>query len=360
MSDYQSSLPVRTQNAGDIVAKIVDGTITSQALAIDATGRIIVKLDDAAGNGITSQVNGAQRALDVGIDVAGVQIDPRQIRALTSADVVSAVQSTAAATHASPWWVRLTDGTNDSSLLATGELKVSVTQLLTENHAYGTVGASTLRTAAQLGNATGAADFNYGTVGVQSLRVASQIGNATGGADFNYGAISAQSIRTAAQIGNSGGAADFANGATSAQTLRVAANLAVGGANVSAVNPVPVTISSSSPGTAIQSAQTSSALAVAGSVSLTYTVTAAKTLSLSAIYASASSRMKIVTAIETGVATGVFTTKFVSFNSSAEPNVYIPFVSEPSVAAGVRVQATFTNLDVSADDVYCTFEGTEN
>lgn len=39
-------------------------------------------LRDAAGNLITSQANGAQQALDVGINVAGVQIDPRQIRAL--------------------------------------------------------------------------------------------------------------------------------------------------------------------------------------------------------------------------------------------------------------------------------------
>ena len=49
-------------------------------------------LRDSAGNLITSQVNGSQQALDVGINVAGVQIDPRQIRALTSSDVVTADQ----------------------------------------------------------------------------------------------------------------------------------------------------------------------------------------------------------------------------------------------------------------------------
>lgn len=48
-----------------------------------------VKLEDGAGNNLTSQANGGQRALDVGIDVAGVQIDPRSIRTLTSTDVVS-------------------------------------------------------------------------------------------------------------------------------------------------------------------------------------------------------------------------------------------------------------------------------
>lgn len=60
-------------------------------------------LRDAAGNLITSQVSGSQQALDVGINVAGVQIDPRQIRALTNADVVTAQQGT------SPWVVSATD-----------------------------------------------------------------------------------------------------------------------------------------------------------------------------------------------------------------------------------------------------------
>ena len=49
-----------------------------------------VNIHDAVGNNLTSQVNGTQRALDVGVNVAGVQIDPRAIRALTASDVISA------------------------------------------------------------------------------------------------------------------------------------------------------------------------------------------------------------------------------------------------------------------------------
>ena len=77
MSAVQQSLPVKTLNNGDVVVEISDGTTPSQKLAIDSSGRITSKLDDGSGNSITSQANGAQRALDVGIDVAGVQIDPR-------------------------------------------------------------------------------------------------------------------------------------------------------------------------------------------------------------------------------------------------------------------------------------------
>lgn len=81
------------------------------ALQLDFSGRLFIapltnssvvkaQLQDNAGNGLTSQASGGQRALDVGIDVAGVQVDPRQIRALTSADVVTAVQATAASLNA--------------------------------------------------------------------------------------------------------------------------------------------------------------------------------------------------------------------------------------------------------------------
>lgn len=63
------------------------------------TSVLDVNLRDGAGNPITSQVSGSQRALDVGINVAGVQVDPRSIRALTNADVVTVEQGT------SPWVV---------------------------------------------------------------------------------------------------------------------------------------------------------------------------------------------------------------------------------------------------------------
>ena len=73
-----------------------------------------VNLHDGSANPITSQVNGSQRALDVGINVAGVQVDPRAIRALTSSDVVSAVQSgtwSVDATQSGTWNINNVSGT---------------------------------------------------------------------------------------------------------------------------------------------------------------------------------------------------------------------------------------------------------
>jgi hypothetical protein len=76
---------------------------TTDAQTIADSHSVGAYLRDANGDLITSQANGSQQALDVGINVAGVQIDPRQIRALTNADVVTAEQGT------SPWVVSATD-----------------------------------------------------------------------------------------------------------------------------------------------------------------------------------------------------------------------------------------------------------
>lgn len=132
-----------------------DGLVDRQLLT-DSTGKLIVNqgtspwvvsgtvttspdvnIHDGAGNSLTSQLNGGQRALDIGINVAGVQVDPRDIRSLSSA----------------------TDSVSISNL---------PTALDTN---YGIVGANTLRTAAQIGNSNGEAAFSGGTTNSQTLRV---------------------------------------------------------------------------------------------------------------------------------------------------------------------------------------------
>lgn len=78
MADFDSSLPVRTQTAGDVIAKICDATTNTQQLAIDATGRPTVN-------------QGAPNTASNG------------------------------------WPVKPTDGTNSQSFTASGEAKVDLT-----------------------------------------------------------------------------------------------------------------------------------------------------------------------------------------------------------------------------------------
>lgn len=143
---------------------------------------------------------------------------------------------------------------------------ISIAPLLAEDHGYGTVGTSTLRTAAQIGNGTGAADFGTGADSAQTLRttlstraesatspLATRSGNGSSFDAYDSGASGAtvprvvlstraESVATplAAQLANDAGSAITYNaGAPSAATPRVAAMLGVNGAVVTSLNPVP-------------------------------------------------------------------------------------------------------------------------
>lgn len=181
-------------------------------------------------------------------------------------------------------WVQLMargSGTNDMYVMevdpTTGAIPVTANVVFSNDTNYGVVGNNTLRTAAQIGNATGAADFNAGNTSAQTLRVvvasdqtainvvpnfsvvnfgattsaqrvASILGNSTGELSYNVGNASAQTPRvviasdqpaitvapsvtdfgstasaqrTAAVLGNSSGQIDYNAGAASAQTPRV-------------------------------------------------------------------------------------------------------------------------------------------
>ncbi len=78
-----------------------------------------------------------------------------------------------------------------------------------------------LRVAALLGNPTGLADFGAGATTAQTLRVA--LANSTPvtlSYDTDWGTVGPTTLRTAAELGNEVGVADFGAGNFSAQTLR--------------------------------------------------------------------------------------------------------------------------------------------
>lgn len=120
--EYSFGVSLRFQGNGGSVAAATN----ANPLRIDPTGTTSqpVKLQDGSGTAITSQASSAQRALDVGIDVSGVQVDPRSIRTLTSSDVVTANQGTAN-TAANAWPHKVTDGTNVQAVKAASTAAVA-------------------------------------------------------------------------------------------------------------------------------------------------------------------------------------------------------------------------------------------
>jgi hypothetical protein len=366
MADFNSSLPVRTETNGDVAIKLVDGTTTSQAAAVDASGNQQVLVNNTtlapvnsldASDGpvspgtaaskaslIAGQYNSTLPTLTTGLQAA-VQVDSsgRLIvaQAVASALNATVAQGTAAAIGGA-WPILITDGTNTASLTGAGELKVDVTQPLPAG--TNLIGSVNSRTEDGAGTAITSTLVNS----KQRLDVDLAAEGVTGSA------VPFDSV----QVGGSDGTNLRTLSTDTTGKLKVDIFDATGTA-FSTANPLPVIVTSTVPGTPIQDYKDASSIAAAGTDNHDYTVTAGKTLNLARIWASGSGKIKIQVQVETGVATNTFTTKFVGFNSTATPNIDITVVSVIAVAAGVRVRVTVTNEDKQAFDIYSTIEGTE-
>ncbi len=392
MSDYSSELPIRSNLPGqvapdDVIIKLGDATNpTTQLAKVDTHGSQYVVNADSAGNLIGDQLLSSTYWLQVVSPTKGPATNGT---AALFSDLVGGIY-----TSATGLTTPLTSGQQAALQLdANGRLLVEASLDYDTN--WGVVGATTLRSAAEIGNATGAANFNYGAINGQSLQTAAQLGNATGAVNYNYGAVTAQSlqvaaqlgnaagaidynygtvdaqtIRVAAQIGNATGAADFGAGATDAQTLRVTANqglpntvanawpisITSGGALNSPTNPVYVSVDTAA-GTTIDDFLDSANVASNATSTHNYTAGGTTAFYFDEVIITSAGLAKAVVAVETGVGTGVFTTKFVQFNSTANPNIDVTLATAIVVPTGVRVQVVVTNLDKGATDLYSTICG---
>jgi hypothetical protein len=383
MSDFNSSLPIRTENNGDVVAKIADATTPSQQMAVTATGHVLTDLHDGTGTAITSTGG----SLDVNItggSSSGAVADQSTFTYGSSSQtpVGGVFQDTSPTlTAGQTGAVRLTSqrGMHTNLRSSAGAELLGQTTM----SASIPVAIASDQTAVPVSNLPTTVDTNFGTVGASTIRSAAQIGNATGAADFNAGATGAQTLRTEA---NQGASATAANGwyvkptdGTNSQAYTAGGEAEVSvtqplpagtnniglvsirdsaGAAFSATNPLYVTEINQG-GVSVNDYNTVASVAAGASSNHDYTVTAAKTLYLAQIWAAASGKLKIQVQIETGVATGVFNTIYVGFNSTANPNIRIPIPADRAVAAGVRVRVIRTNNDNQAQDVYSTITGSE-
>src|SRR5574343_176938 len=117
MSDYNSSLPVRTQNDGDVVAKISDKTVPSQQLAVNADGSI--NITDNSGSLTVDASNLDIRDLSHSQDSVkvGDGTDLLEVNADGSINVVFAAGAE----------IKITDGTDDLAIYADGSINSVVT-----------------------------------------------------------------------------------------------------------------------------------------------------------------------------------------------------------------------------------------
>lgn len=288
MSDFNSSLPIRTETAGDVSVKLVDSSTPSQGLSIDSSGRLSTKLTDGAGNLLASSTTaptGTEQALVVRTITSGTQ-------AVTGTffQATQPVSGTVSATQSGPWDFNLKDAAG-----------VGITS--------------------QANGLQQALDVGITVTGIQ---------------------IDPREIR------------DLTNNDVVSANLRDES-----GNPYTQSNPLAVYVASSLTGDEVINFSKSIAVAGAATFNHDYTVTTGKVFSLKQIEATASSKSKIEVQIETGVATGTFTTVAVLFNSTANPNMSIVFEHPQQVIPGAKVRLAHTNRDQSPQDLYSTILGQE-
>ena len=347
-TDYNSRQPVRTEADGDVVVFLADPTTPSNRIAIDSSGRIVIKLDDGSGNLITSQVNGTQRALDIGINVAGVQIDPRLIRALTSSDIVTAYQGTPN-TIANAWPVKITDGTNTVSVTSTGSVPV------TGGAAVG---------AAPNGSPVSVSGVDGG--GLKRIFLT----DANGKIQTLLNDTSGNGITS--QVNGTQRALDVGINVAGVQVdpraIRLLTATDVVTANIkdatgtafSSTNPLPVIVSSSLPGTEVNNYFVSATnVASLGSDNHDYTITASKVFKAKKFTMSASGRIRADVQVSTDGTT--FTTIMTVWTSASTPTVQIDMgqMTLSDSGTGSKIRIIRTNEDKQPFGIFSTISGVE-
>lgn len=362
MADFASSLPVRTQTNGDIVAKLCDGTTNTQLLKINSDGTIDSRIYDVAGTGLTSTTVTTHQALDVNV-VAGSSsgavadestftygtsmqtpvggVFNTSVTALTSGQT-GAFSCTATRaiwtnlrnssgtelgdTAAHKIFVQPTDGTNNQAYTAAGEAKVDVTA----SAAFGSASGGTAATSSDLVGGI----YNSSAPTLTNGQQASLQLTVSGNLKTDLTTI----------VGS-------APGATNALPTQIATS----GAFVSETNPLPVTIGVA--GTNQNYYTDSSAVASTSSVTQSTTVGGATGFYLQSVATTSSGKNKAIIQVETASGSGTFNIVAALFNSTATPNSVFNLPTPRLVPTGARVQIIMTNLDLTAQDLYSTVSG---
>lgn len=313
MADFNSSLPVRTQTDGDIVAKLTDGVLNlsfaTEAATAPASGILSFGWDGTDAYALSTDTNGY---LNVNImSGAGGTTD-------TDDDSIATGQ-TASLTlnllygYDGTSWERLHSDTS-------GNLHVKVNQPLpTGTNSIGTVGLD-------------AGTNNIGDIGtIVDLE-------ATDGAAALTKGIQA--------MGTDG---------TNSQTLSTD--------NTGALNVIQkagevfeVHITENTSSGEVHSYEVETAVASNASSNHIYTVTAAKTLLLRSVQASGSGKGKVE--VQVGPS-GSEVTKAVGFWSASEQMIQIMFPKPIEVAATDTVKLILTNRDNQTQDLYSFINGEE-
>lgn len=297
MSDYNSSMPIRTEANGDVVSHIADGTISTQLLKVNADGSIDTN---------TSLPAGTKIIITDGVDDLEINGDGSINAVVTATDLD----------------IRDLTFANDKVDVSGSNVTVTATDLDIRDLSH-------LLDSIKIGD------------GVEFLAINPD------------GSINAVVTATDLDIRNLSSATDSVEVLQDTHDdLNANANLQVGDVDVSATNPVPVAITGDQVGDEICDYNTSAAVAKDASVNHDYTVSAGKTFLGEEAWISGSGKLKAEVLINGA-------TVFVGFNSTANPNIRIPMEKICKGNAAEVIRFTITNRDNQPQDLYSTLLGLE-
>jgi fructose-specific phosphotransferase system component IIB len=297
MSDYNSSLPVRTENAGDLIVKIADATIPSQQLKVESDGSI--------------NTNSTISATD--LDIRDL------VFATDKVDVTGSTVELGATTLAALETITVIATDLDIRNLTFATDKVDVTGSTVE------LGATTLAALETITVIATDLDIRNLTFATDKVDVSGSSVTVTA---TNLDVRDLTHVTDSVKIGDG---TDF---------LAINAD--------GSINAVL----QDEPGTETVNYDTTAAVAGGASDNHDFLVTAGG--KLFQVMASASGKLRIEVQIETGSATGVFNTIGVRFNSTATPNIDFNLAKYATIPTGARVRVIRRNNDNQAQDVYST------
>jgi fructose-specific phosphotransferase system component IIB len=380
MSDFNSSLPVRTENDGDVVIKVADATTPSQQLKVEADGSINVNADITATDldirdlvfaTDKVDVSGSEVSLDSAtlaalenITVSATDLDIRDLAFATDSVDVSGSSVTVTATDLDIRDLAFATDSVDVSgsevsldagtLAALENITVSATDLDIRDLAFATDKVDVSGSEVSLDAGTLAALENI-TVSATDLDIR-DLAFATDSVD-----VSGSSVSITGDVNVTQGTDPWIVSATDLDIrdlTHASDSIKVGdGTDFLAVNSdgsINVVMQEDS-GTETVRYNTAAAVAGGASSNHDYAFTAAS--KLYQVWASASGKLKIEVQIETGAATGVFNTIAVGFNSTSNPNIEFELSKYAAIPLGARVRVIRTNRDNQAQDVYSTIVG---
>jgi hypothetical protein len=338
MSDFNSSLPIRTENDGDVVIKVADATVPSQQLKVEADGSINVNADISATDLDIRDLSAAQDnvAISDGTDTLAINADG-SINATVSATDLD-IRDLAFATDKVD--VSGSEVSLDATTLAALEnITVSATDLDIRDLAFATDKVDVSGSEVSLDATTLAALENI-TVSATDLDIR-DLAFATDKVDVSGSSVTVSA--TDLDVRDLSHTQDSVKIGDGTEFLAVNTD---GSINVVVQEDV---------GTEV--VDFDSAAAIAGGASSNHDQVFASASKLYSVLASASGKLKVEVQIETGSATNTFNTVAVGFNSTSTPNIELTLAKYAAIPAGARVRIIRTNRDNQAQDLYSTIVG---